>query len=167
MIFRIYDKFPFLYIPSDFNLLVIFRVKIWHKLDQFSCLFWMVLSFKVFFWPITWSEVRQNEYKGDSNHCMIYHCAVFEKLTLLSAKILQNWPWFIDDPRHIRKMNFFGKSFFPIRFKIILKVKFEDHSKSFLLRGLSKLCYSYFILGGLCKFLLVSLSRYSSISREQ
>ena len=59
-------------------------------------------------------------------------------------------------------MSFFGKSFFSIRFKIILKVKFEDHSKSFLLRGLSKLCYSYFILRGRCKFLLVSLSRYSS-----
>ena len=68
LIFRIYDKFPFLYIPSDFNLLVIFWVKIWHKLGQFSCLFGMVLSFGVFFWPITWSEVRQNEYKADSNH---------------------------------------------------------------------------------------------------
>ena len=62
MIFRIYDKFPFLHIPSDFCLLVIFRVKIWHKLNQFSCLFGMVLTI---LWPTTWTILIKLGLKWD------------------------------------------------------------------------------------------------------
>ena len=39
LIFRIYDKFSFLYVSSDFCLLVVFMVKKWLEDGQFSCTF--------------------------------------------------------------------------------------------------------------------------------
>ena len=53
LIFRTCDKFSFRYISSDFYTLSILTVETWLWLDQFSCLFLMVLgTFSATTWTI-------------------------------------------------------------------------------------------------------------------
>ena len=64
LIFRIYDKFSFLYVSSDFCLLVVFMVKKWLEDGQFSCTF--LSGFRLisrqrldrFAWNLVRSEIK-------------------------------------------------------------------------------------------------------------
>ena len=112
LIFRIYDKFSFLYVSSDFCLLVVFMVKKWLEDGQFSCTF--LSGFRVisrqrldrFGWNLVRSETGsiQRRHKRPDVKIFSQSGDIKPRIAKNRPKINQNL-WMI---QKIFEKNFFG-----------------------------------------------------------
>ena len=112
LIFRIYDKFSFLYVSSDFCLLVVFMVKKWLEDGQFSCTF--LSGFRLlsrqrldrFAWNLVRSEIKwlQRRRKRPDVKILSQSGDIKPRIAKNRPKIDQNL-WMI---QKIFEKNFFG-----------------------------------------------------------
>ena len=118
LIFRIYVKFSFLQVLSDFSLLVVFMVKKWCEDGQFSCTF--LSDFRLisrqrlerFAWNLVRSEtglIQRRHKRPDVK--------IFSQSGDIKPRIAKNRPKFMDDPKNFRKKFFWLKCFQMVQFE--------------------------------------------------